>query len=75
MVSPFEGAKLGPVQAFVPSYSSKQGTCSCYAGVSTLLTLLEDYELRQEERSNSIFQKARGAIRTGRQPTDGSADR
>jgi hypothetical protein len=61
-ISPFEGAKLGAVQSF-SARSQQAGNLQLLRRMSTLLTLFDDYELQQQERSSSIVQKVRSAIR------------
>lgn len=61
-ISPFEGGRLGPVQAF-SARTQEVGNLQLLRRVSTLHTLFEEYELQQQERSNSIVQKVRSAVR------------
>jgi hypothetical protein len=61
-VTPFEGAKLGPAQAF-SARTHEAGNLHLLRRVSSLRTLFQGYELEQQERSTSIVQRVRSAIR------------
>lgn len=61
-ISPFEGARLGPVQAF-SARTQQAGTLQLLRRVSTLHTLFDAYEIQLSERSNSITNRVRTVVR------------
>lgn len=61
-VSPFEGARLGPVQIF-SAKTQQAGALQLLRRVSTLHTLFDEYDFQQTERSNSIANRVRSVVR------------